>query len=67
MEDEVWEFFKSNLCDFEELKNVLLVGSFGVGKFLFINIVIIVLMGKYDYYVDVGSGSRYSIIRIKRY
>lgn len=48
---------------FKELKNILLLGSFGIGKFLFINIVIIILMGKNDYYVDIGCGSKYNIIR----
>lgn len=43
------------------------MGSFGVGKLFFINIVIIVLMGKFDCYVDVGFGSKYNIIRVYRY
>lgn len=43
------------------------MGSFGVGKLFFINIVIIVLMGEYKFYVDVCFGSKYNIIRIYRY
>lgn len=67
MEDEAWELLKSNLRDLEEPKNVLLVGSFGAGKSSFINTVITALTGKYDYYADVGSGSRHNTTRIKRY
>lgn len=67
MEDEAWELLKSNLRDLEEPKNVLLVGSFGAGKSSFINTVITALTGMYDYYADVGSGSRHSTTRIKRY
>lgn len=43
------------------------MGSFGVGKLFFINIVIIVLIGENKFYVDVGFGNKYNIIRIYRY
>lgn len=62
IKDEVWENLKVNFEVLEKLKNLFLLGSFGIGKFLFINMVIIVLMGKYKYYVDVGRGSKYNII-----
>lgn len=63
MKFEVWEILKKIVKVFKEFKNILLLGSFGIGKFLFINIVIIILMGKNDYYVDIGCGSKYNIIR----
>lgn len=64
--DEAWELLKSNLRDLEEPKNVLLVGSFGAGKSSFINTVITALTGKYDYYADIGCGSKHSTTRYKR-
>lgn len=66
IKDEVWENLKVNFEVLEKLKNLFLLGSFGIGKFLFINIVIIILMGKNDYYVDIGCGSKYNIIRFQR-
>lgn len=46
----------------KKLENLL--GILDIGKLLFINIVIIVLMGRYKFYVDIGCGSKYNIIRL---
>lgn len=67
IKDEVWNELKENVKVFKELKNIFFLGCFGMGKFLFINIMIMVLIGKYDLYVDVGVGIKYSIIRLYRF
>lgn len=61
---DVLNELKVNVKKLEKLRNVFLLGSLGIGKLLFINIVIIVLMGRYKFYVDIGCGSKYNIIRL---
>lgn len=67
IKDEVWNELKENVKVFKELKNIFFLGCFGMGKFLCINIMIMVLIGKYNMYVDVGVGIKYSIIRLYRF
>lgn len=66
IKEGVWRSFKENLKVFYKFRNIFILGSYGVGKLLFINIVIIVLIGEYRLYVDIGCGLRYNIIRLYR-
>ncbi|XP_062606882.1 uncharacterized protein LOC134268643 [Saccostrea cucullata] len=57
--EKIFERLKKNLRALKEPKNVLLVGSLGVGKSSFINSTITALTGKYDYYADIGGGDKH--------
>lgn len=61
---EVWNKLKVNVKEIEKLRNVFLLGCYGIGKLLFINMVIVVLMGRYMFYVDVGCGNEFCSIRL---
>ncbi|XP_062606886.1 uncharacterized protein LOC134268646 [Saccostrea cucullata] len=56
---KLWVQLDKNLRALKEPRNVLLVGSLGVGKSSFINSAITALTGKYDYYADIGDGSKH--------
>lgn len=61
---EVWNKLKSNVKEVEKLRNVFLLGCYGIGKLLFINMVIVVLMGRYMFYVNVCCGNKFGSIRL---
>ncbi|XP_062618322.1 uncharacterized protein LOC134279928 [Saccostrea cucullata] len=57
--EKILERLKKNLRALKESKNVLLVGSLGVGKSSLINSTITALTGKYDFYADIGGGDKH--------
>lgn len=64
---KAWEELKKNVRALQKPRNILLVGSFGAGKSSFINTAITALTGEFDFYADVGSGSKPNTTRVHRY
>lgn len=62
----VWREMKANLNKIEKPKNVLLLGDYGTGESSFINTVITALTGKYNYYADIGYGSKHKTTRLHK-
>lgn len=64
--EKAWEELKKNVRALKKPRNILLVGSFGAGKSSFINTAITALTGEYNFYTDVGSGSKHNTTRVLR-